>query len=467
MGPKSARRLRGPLWLAPAHMIPRASGVPAAGTALLLALTGCILDGECRNHPPTIQSVTAEPSPVLPDSMATVSVVASDRDGDRLAYLWESTGGTFPEGTQAPAVLWKAPSEAGLCTLGVRVSDGESAVTGLVEIDVLGPEPRLSVFPLALDFSDTLVSLGVWIQNTGSGALSWSVSDDQAWIAVDPASGSTTRETDTVFVTVDRRGLETGLHGGTVTVTSDYGCADIPASVSVPEERTYTYSVVNAFPHDPAAFTQGLVFEDGFLFEGTGLYGFSTLRRVALETGDVLQVHDLDDQFFGEGITIYEDKILQLTWRSQVGFVYDKETFAFEREFGYAGEGWGLTHDGARLILSDGTSTLRFLDPETFGEIGALEVYDRAGSVENLNELEYVGGEIFANVWRTDRIARISCRTGQVLGWIDLEGLLYSQGGPKLVDVLNGIAWDEEQGRLFVTGKQWYLLFEIELVPLD
>jgi glutamine cyclotransferase len=226
----------------------------------------------------------------------------------------------------------------------------------------------------------------------------------------------------------------------------------------------YSYNIVNTYPHDRDAFTQGLVFEDGVLYEGTGLYGQSTLRRVELETGAILQIRELPDQFFGEGITIYGDKIIQLTWQSHVGFVYDKNSFELLREFNYSTEGWGITHDGEHLIMSDGTSTLHFLDPQTFEEISQLEVLDNNGPVTRLNELEYIQGEIYANIWQTDRIARISPGTGRVIGWVDLEGLLTAEDRSEPVDVLNGIAYDAETDRLFVTGKLWPTLFEIELI---
>jgi len=226
----------------------------------------------------------------------------------------------------------------------------------------------------------------------------------------------------------------------------------------------YTYSVVNVYPHDKSAFTQGLVFEDGVLYEGTGLYGRSTLRRVELETGDIMQIYVLPAQYFGEGVTIYGSKIIQLTWQSNVGFIYDKDSFELLQEFDYPTEGWGITYDGERLIMSDGTSILYFLDPETLEEIGRIEVYDNDGPVTRLNELEYVQGEIYANVWRMDHIATIAPQTGKVIGWIELEGLLGTEDYTEPIDVLNGIAYDAENDRLFVTGKLWPKLFEIELV---
>ena len=226
----------------------------------------------------------------------------------------------------------------------------------------------------------------------------------------------------------------------------------------------YSYNIVNTYPHDRSAFTQGLVFEDGVLYEGTGGFGNSTLRRVELETGDILQINELSAQFFGEGITIYENKIIQLTWKSKIGFVYDKNSFELLQAFNYSSEGWGITDDGTRLIMSDGTSTLHFLDPQTFEEIGQLEVFDNDGPVTRLNELEYVQGEIYANVWQTDRVARIEPGTGRVIGWVELGGLLTTEDLHEPVDVLNGIAYDAETDRLFVTGKLWPRLFEIELI---
>jgi len=183
-----------------------------------------------------------------------------------------------------------------------------------------------------------------------------------------------------------------------------------------------------------------------------------------LETGEVLQIHELPAQFFGEGVTVYGNDIIQLTWQSHVGFVYDRDSFELLQEFNYSTQGWGITHDGERLIMSDGTATLYFLDPETFEEIGRVGVYDNDGSVNRLNELEYVQGEIYANVWQTNCIARIDPQTGQVVGWIELKGLLTPEDRSEPVDVLNGIAYDAENARLFVTGKLWPKLFEIELI---
>lgn len=207
-----------------------------------------------------------------------------------------------------------------------------------------------------------------------------------------------------------------------------------------------------------------MVYLGGFLYESTGLYGQSTLRKVKLETGKVVESYSLPEQYFGEGIAIFGDEIVQLTWQSHVGFVYNLDSFHVLRTFTYPTEGWGLTTDGRRLIMSDGTATLHFLDPQTLQETGRVEVYDSQGPESKLNELEYIGGQVYANVYQTDRIARIDPLTGQVAAWIDLSGLLPPNEITQPVDVLNGIAYDPEHGRLFVTGKLWPRLFEIELL---
>jgi glutaminyl-peptide cyclotransferase len=224
-----------------------------------------------------------------------------------------------------------------------------------------------------------------------------------------------------------------------------------------------SFKVVNAFPHDPTAYTQGLIYRDGFLFESTGLNGQSTLRRVKLETGEVVQQHRLDQQYFGEGLAAWNEQLVQLTWQSRIAFVYDVRTFAPRPAFSYPGEGWGLTHDGAQFVLSDGSDELRLLDSKTFREVRRIRVRDGGVAVRDLNELEFIRGEVYANVWHTDRIARISPKTGQVTGWIDLRGLMATRYRLDPEAVLNGIAYDATHDRLFVTGKLWPRLFEIKL----
>jgi glutamine cyclotransferase len=227
----------------------------------------------------------------------------------------------------------------------------------------------------------------------------------------------------------------------------------------------YTFEVVRSFPHDPEAFTQGLVYDAGFLYEGTGLEGRSSLRKVRVETGEILQRVDLDPQYFGEGVAIVEHKILQLTWKSQIGFVYDVASFRRLLDFSYTGEGWGLAANGSNVYMSDGSSDIRILDATTLREKRRIHVHDGAKPIDQLNELEFVEGQLFANVWQTDRIARISPQTGEVVGWIDLSGLLSPMYQLRSGAVLNGIAYDSTGRRLFVTGKLWPRLFQIRLVP--
>lgn len=228
---------------------------------------------------------------------------------------------------------------------------------------------------------------------------------------------------------------------------------------------TYRFEVVNTYPHDGAAFTQGLVYHQGQLYESTGLQGQSSLRRVELETGRVLRKVDIPQQYFGEGLVLFNNKFIQLTWVSGVAFVYDFNSFEQVGSFRYSGEGWGITDDGQQLIMSDGTADLRFLDPTNFQEKRRVTVKDNGRSINRLNELEYIKGEIWANVWYTDRIVRIQPATGNVIGWIDLAGLLATAdnvGGR--ADVLNGIAYDAERDRIFITGKLWPKLFEVRVV---
>jgi glutaminyl-peptide cyclotransferase len=234
--------------------------------------------------------------------------------------------------------------------------------------------------------------------------------------------------------------------------------ARTPSAVPV-----YGYEVVNTYPHDPRAFTQGLIYDGGAFIESTGLEGQSTLRRVELQTGRVLQKVEVPRYFFAEGMTLFGGKIYQLTWKGAKGFVYDPKTFQKTGEFPYAGEGWGLTHDADSLILSDGTNQLRFLDPNTYQVRRAISVRDGGRPVLEINELEYVRGEIYANIWHEDRIARVDPADGRVVGWIDLSGLLKPGEASDEEAVLNGIAYDEAGDRLFVTGKLWPKLFEIKL----
>ena len=234
-----------------------------------------------------------------------------------------------------------------------------------------------------------------------------------------------------------------------------------PHAFAAPAVPVQGFKVIHSYPHDPDAFTQGLFFHDGFLFEGTGLRGRSSIRKVEIETGKVLQQVDLPGEVFGEGITQWGDRIIGLTWQEQTAFVLDLKSFKLWRKFNYPGEGWGLTHNERELIMSDGSPELRFLDPLTFKELRRVRVTAAGQPVAELNELEWVEGQVWANIWQTDRIARIDPRTGNVTAWIDLTGLLPERRSSD--DVLNGIAYDAAKKRLFVTGKLWPKLFEIQL----
>jgi len=242
----------------------------------------------------------------------------------------------------------------------------------------------------------------------------------------------------------------------------------LPTEAFAPTEEftpVMTYEVLKVYPHDPQAFTQGLVYYQGFLYESTGLYGESSLRQVDLESGEVLDQVDLPDEFFAEGLAIFDNKLFQLTWREGMGFIYALEDFSLVDQFTYQTEGWGLTHDGERLIMSDGTNKLYFLDPDSLKVTGSIDVTFMGEEIVRLNELEYVRGEIYANIWQTDTIARIDPATGDVLGWIDLRDILPKDLQTPGTDVLNGIAYDSENGRLFITGKRWPRLYEIRLLP--
>jgi glutaminyl-peptide cyclotransferase len=225
----------------------------------------------------------------------------------------------------------------------------------------------------------------------------------------------------------------------------------------------YGYKVVHVYPHDKDAFTQGLFYDDGVLYEGTGQKTGSSLREVELETGRVIRQHNLDPSLFGEGITLYNNRIYQVTWENKIGFVYDRATFNVINKFYYSSQGWGLTTVGDKIVMSDGSNTLAYYEPEMFTMVSSIEVYDNEKKVESLNELEYINGEIWANIWQSDLIARIDPVSGKVLGYINMAGILpESERGPE-TDVLNGIAYDKVGKRIFVTGKMWPKLFEIRI----
>ncbi|TNF39385.1 MAG: glutaminyl-peptide cyclotransferase [Bacteroidetes bacterium] len=228
---------------------------------------------------------------------------------------------------------------------------------------------------------------------------------------------------------------------------------------------TYRYRVVKSYPHDRRAYTQGLVYENGFFYEGTGQQGESSLRKVEPATGKVVSQVNLDGSLFGEGVALLGDRIYQLTWTSKVGFVYEKESLKQINRIYYQTQGWGLTTSGDSLVMSDGTNVIWFLDAD-FNVLSSVDVWDNKGLVDNLNELEMIDGELWANIWQTDRIARIDPATGKVLGYVELGNLLPREERTPETDVLNGIAWDPEGRRLFVTGKYWPRLYEITVSPL-
>jgi glutaminyl-peptide cyclotransferase len=227
--------------------------------------------------------------------------------------------------------------------------------------------------------------------------------------------------------------------------------------------KRYGYKIVHTYPHDNEAFTQGLVYDKGIMFEGTGQKTGSSLREVELQTGKVVRQHNLDASLFGEGIALYRDRIYQVTWENKVGFIYDRATFNVINKIYYSTQGWGLTTVNDKLVMSDGSNILAFYEPDMFTMVSRIEVYDNEKKVESLNELEYINGEIWANIWMSDLIARIDPVSGKILGYIDLKGILPEADKTPETDVLNGIAYDKEGNRIFVTGKNWPKLFEIRI----
>lgn len=235
-----------------------------------------------------------------------------------------------------------------------------------------------------------------------------------------------------------------------------------PSTAGLPTR--YTYSILNTYPHDTGAYTQGLVFSNGSLFESTGEYGTSSLRRVNLTSGDILQEYKLPNEYYAEGLAAVNGSLIQLTWLNRVGFVYDQDTFSLQRNFSYTTEGWGLTYNDSNLIMSDGTSRLTFLNPDSFEIVKQISVKDGNNSITKINELEFINGYVYANIWLTQEIAIINPQNGQVKGWIDLSGIYQSDD---FNAVLNGIAYDSQTGGLFVTGKNWPHIYEIKITPTN
>ena len=250
-----------------------------------------------------------------------------------------------------------------------------------------------------------------------------------------------------------------------ILISSQPVCSDNKNDIS--GAPLFDYKVLNTFPHDDKAFTQGLAFEKGMLYEGTGLYGKSELIKRTLESNEQVMTYKLPSSLFGEGITIYKDRIIQLTWRAGVSFVYQLSDFRLLKSFSFSTEGWGITHDGNMLIMSDGTDKLYFRDPESFKEIKSIKVSDSDSPVTRINELEYINGKIYANIWKTGRIAIINPESGNVEGWLNLDKLVSQAGGDNNYKTLNGIAYDEENDRIFVTGKLWSEIYEIKLISAN
>lgn len=250
-----------------------------------------------------------------------------------------------------------------------------------------------------------------------------------------------------------------------ILISSQPVCSDSRMGTS--HTPLFDYKVVNTFPHDNQAFTQGLAFEKGVLYEGTGLYGKSELTMRKLQNKKPIKTYKLPSSLFGEGITYYRNKIIQLTWRAGVGFIYDPSDFRLIKSFTFSTEGWGITHDSKQLIISDGTDNLYFFEPESFKEIRRIKVSDNKNPVTRINELEYIKGKIYANIWKTGRIAIIHADSGQVEAWINLEKLVIQAGGDNSIKTLNGIAYDKENDRIFVTGKLWPAIYEIRIIPAE
>lgn len=310
--------------------------------------------------------------------------------------------------------------------------------TSKLPVAAFSGTPTSGDLPLAVQFTDG---------STGATSWYWDFGDGDSSTAQDPLHTYENADSYTVALTA------TNAVGSDTTTVTDY--------IVVTGARSYSYNIVQQFPHDPAAFTQGLVYVDTVFIEGTGLLGESTLRRVVPATGLVIQNHDLPSNWFGEGVAVWGDTIVQLTWLNNIAIVYDKETFAEIDTLTYPTQGWGLTHDGTRFIMSDGTSRLYFRDRNTFAEIGRVTVFDDRGPVNNLNELEYIDGYVYANRWQTQTILMIDPATGRVRGRINASGLEHTSS-----NVTNGIAYDAVGDRLFITGKRWQNVYEIELVEL-
>jgi glutaminyl-peptide cyclotransferase len=443
----------------------------AAGGLVALVVTGCLHE-DSPDPQLRIRSLTAIPREVDPGEQAELRVFLEGADGRSLTFTWQASAGRFPAEPDSACVIWEAPDSAATCRIAVRVAAGREQARDSISIVVAPRGPRLELMPATFDFGPADSTALLLIRNAGARTLAWEVTAAAPWVQVYPARGHSQQAAafpDTVRILAARAQLEPGLHTDTLQVSSNGGVATLPLRIEVPGTPIWTYTLIDSFPHDRSAFTQGLVVEEGILYEGTGRYGASLIRAVELDGGRVLRERSLSSRYFGEGIALAGTRLVQLTLYARTAFVYDAATFELLRTFSYSSEGWGLAYDraGDRFIRSDGSETLYFHDPQTFELLGQIGVHDRGEPVYRINELEMIDGVLFANVWKTDRVARIDPGIGDLLSWIDLAGLReLADYGPR-IDVLNGIAYDEATGRLFVTGKLWPLLFEITVHPRE
>lgn len=404
------------------------------------------------------------------DSIYTYNIAAVDVDmGDTLSITAPQQPDwlILTDNGDGTAVLSGTPTndDVGEYNVVLQVADEQSDVdeqSFSITIVLTNDPPVFTSIPVTSADEDSIYTYNITATDIDSeDTLSITTIQQPAWLVI------TDNDDGTAILTGTPSYQDIGEHQIVLRATDsagEYTDQQFTLTVNNTDVPVYTYEVINTYPHDPEAFTQGLVYENGVLYEGTGKYGESSIRRVELETGLVEQIQELSSTYFGEGITIYEDRLIQLTWKSNVGFVYDIDSFEEINQFEYLTEGWGLTHDGRNLIMSDGTSTIYYLDPESFEVSHQINVSDDGNPIIRLNELEYINGEIFANIWQTDMIVRIDPQSGNVLSWIDLEGLLDTSGITGRVDVLNGIAYDKDNERFFVTGKLWPSLFEISLI---
>ncbi len=416
-----------------------------------------------------IQHISVIPRIVAPGDSAQACVLAEEADGRPLDVRWQAAAGGFAGGDSGACVTWVAPQTTGSYRLWVWVSDGAHEASDSVQVEVAPREPQLTVTPAELEFGAQDTVRLILVRNEGARTLDWSVSAGESFTTVSPSRGLGRQGApapDTIRVSIDRTGLDAGAYADTVRFDSNGGRAAIPLSLEVLGTPVWSYTIVDSFPHDRSAFTQGLAVRNGILYEGTGRYGTSYVRALELETGRLLRSKKLRGSYFGEGIALVESLLYQLTLNAGLAMVYEESSFERLYTVAYSSEGWGLAYDpsGDRLVRSDGSERIYFHDPLTFEPLGQVDVYDGDDPVWRLNELEVIGGVLFANVWKTHRLARIDLETGQVLSWVDLTGLEALADYGSRIDVLNGIAYDEASDRLFVTGKLWPVLFEIELI---